>query len=406
MTSTDLVPVAERDTFGTLAPATHLAETLARTNFVPSAYRGKPAELAACILFGHELGIQPMNAMQKIHVVDGRPGLAAEAMRALVLNAGHEIVIETSSSTRAKVKGRRRGSEEWTSVEWTMDDAKRAGLEKKDNWRKYPADMLVARASARLCRFIFADVLGGLSYSLEELEDGFIEVEATEASDGDAPATQTRTAPAPRKAPAKKAAARKAAAPKPAPAPPAPGDAPPLPGEEGFDDIVDAELVEDDPPADEKPVEVRRAQMLVIKAREAGLDDDARHAVVSMVTGGRTESTKDVTSVETDMLVEIFERFTAGDEIAALVAEVMGGDPPDDDTVEDEPPGDGARPVDVDGWREAMKAGGIRNAQVLRWASEDAGALNREPPTNLAALLEDGELADLVWMRIADRSDG
>lgn len=408
MTSTDLVHVDDRTTFDMLGPAGELAERIARTEFVPKDLRNKADAIAACVLYGHELGIPPMQSLAKIHVVEGRPTMGAELMRAAVLRAGHDIWIDEATTTRVTVCGRRADwpEDRVAKVTWTMDDAKKAGLDGKQNWRKYPRAMLTARASSEMCRLNFPDVLGGISYSSEELEDGdVIDAEIVDEPNDAGPATQTRTAPAPRKAPAKKAAARKAAAPKPAPAPPAPGDAPPLPGEEGFDDIVDAELVEDDPPADEKPVEVRRAQMLVIKAREAGLDDDARHAVVSMVTGGRTESTKDVTSVETDMLVEIFERFTAGDDIAALVAEVMGGDPPDDDVIEVAPSGDGARPVDVDGWRDAMKAAGIRNAQVLRWASEDAGALNREPPTNLAALLEDGELADLEWMRIADRSD-
>ena len=418
MTSTDLVLADDRTptTFDMLGPAAELAGQIARTEFVPGALRNKADAITACVLYGHELGIPPMQALAKIHVIDGRPAMAAELMRATVLRAGHRIWVEEATSTRVTVCAHRTDwpDDQVAKVTWTMDDAKRAGLDSKQNWRKYPRAMLTARASSEMCRLNFPDVLGGISYSLEELEDGdVIDAELVDES-GDQPTpTQTRTGPAPRKAPAKKAAARKAAAPKPAPAPLAPEDAPPLPGEDGFDDVVDAVIVDDTPAepaggAEEKPLEVRRAQMLVIKAGEAGLDDEARHGIVRQVTGGRTQSTKDVTSTETDLLVQIFERVAAGEDLDEVIADVLGADPidePDPEPAPEPPAGDGGRPGDVDGWRDAMKAAGIRNAQVLRWASEDAGALNREPPTNLAALLEDGELADLVWMRITDRSD-
>jgi hypothetical protein len=148
-----------------------LAEGVAGTNFVPKALRGKTYEVAACILSGRELGVGPMEALQKIHVVDGKPTLSAELMRSLVLRAGHVIEFRTLTDSKVVIAGRRAGSESWTEVTWTTADAARIGVGGKDVWKKYPRQMLAARATSELCRLIFPDALAGLSYTPEEIED-------------------------------------------------------------------------------------------------------------------------------------------------------------------------------------------------------------------------------------------
>lgn len=145
-----------------------IARKIAGTDFVPKAYRGNVAAVAACVLAGREIGLQPMAALREIYIVNGTPGLKAEAMRALSLAAGHEIRYETSTDTRCVVKGRRRGEEEWTEVTFTAEQASKAGIKLGD----YPEDKLLARATSRLCRRIFADCLGGMPYAVEELEEG------------------------------------------------------------------------------------------------------------------------------------------------------------------------------------------------------------------------------------------
>lgn len=170
---TDLVPLQSGGfNLEVVAPLADLAGRIARTNFVPSALRGKPEETLAAMLTGNELGIMPMQALQKIHVVEGRPTLASELMRGLILQAGHEIWIEEKTTTRVTVCGKRRGSDHVGRVTWTTDDAKRAGLAGRPNWSKYPRAMLTARATAELARDLFPDIIGGL-YSREEAEDGF-----------------------------------------------------------------------------------------------------------------------------------------------------------------------------------------------------------------------------------------
>lgn len=212
--SVELVPSVTESSLALVSPAYALAERIAATEFVPTALRNKPDAVLAAILTGHELGIGPMQSLSKIHVIEGRPAMAAELMRALVLAAGHEVWVVESNNTKCTMGAKRQGSSREAVFTWTMDDAKRAGLEGRPNWRKYPRAMLLARASAELVRQMAPDVLGGIGMFAEEAD-----------GDLDAPAGETTTAPA-------KATTRKRAA-SPAPAlPAAPIDMPPLPDDE------------------------------------------------------------------------------------------------------------------------------------------------------------------------------
>lgn len=159
-----------RDWIELLEPAAALANQIAGTGFVPRALQGNPAGITAAILYGDELGLGPMQSLAKIAVIEGKPTLSAEAQRALILAAGHELRVDEATATRLTISGRRAGSTEWSSVTWTLDDAKRAGIAGKQNWRTYPRQMLAARATAELARLMFADVIGGLA-ATEEIED-------------------------------------------------------------------------------------------------------------------------------------------------------------------------------------------------------------------------------------------
>lgn len=153
-----------------LEPAARLAEVLARTEFVPKAFRGRPEAVAAAILYGHELGIGPLQALRGIDVVEGQPAPNAELMRALVLKSGHDVWVVESSGSRVRMAGRRAGSTHTVEVEWSLEMARAAGLASKDVWKRYPRAMLTARATTELCRLLFPDVIGGLSFLAEELE--------------------------------------------------------------------------------------------------------------------------------------------------------------------------------------------------------------------------------------------
>jgi hypothetical protein len=157
--------------------AASVAVSLAKTPFVPQSLRGgtpevTAANITAAILTGQEIGIQPMAALRSIDVIQGTPAMRAVALRALVQSAGHDVWVVEQTNTRAVVRGKRKGTDIEQTSTWTMDRAQALGLSGKDNWRKQPQAMLVARATSELCRLVAADVILGIPYSVEELEDG------------------------------------------------------------------------------------------------------------------------------------------------------------------------------------------------------------------------------------------
>lgn len=162
--------IVKRDTDGwaVVLPAVgDLATKIAQTEFVPDSLRGKPAAIAAAILYGRELGLEPMTSLRSVNVIKGKPALSAEAMRALVLAAGHDIRFQEMTSARCVIVGKRKGQDETTTVTFTMDDAKKMGVGGGQQYSKMPRQMLAARATAELCRLIFADTIGGLQVDIE-----------------------------------------------------------------------------------------------------------------------------------------------------------------------------------------------------------------------------------------------
>lgn len=148
-----------------------IASKLVTTEFVPAAYKNKPAEATAAILTGIEVGLGPMASLRSIVSVNGTPAMVALALRGLVQSKGHRIWVQESNETRAIVCGQRRGDERIQESLWTIDRATKLGVAGKDNWRKQPQNMLIARATSEVARLIASDVLMGVPYSVEELED-------------------------------------------------------------------------------------------------------------------------------------------------------------------------------------------------------------------------------------------
>ena len=290
-----------------LAPVGDLAAKIAGTDFVPKDFRGKPAAVAAAILFGREVGLPPVTALKNTYVVHGTPDLSAEAQRALVFAAGHEIEFVETTATRCKMRGRRRGSEDWTPASYTIDEAKQSGdYAKNSNYKTRPQEMLVARCTSRLCSMIFSDCTGGFSSSVNvPLPVG--EVESID--ENEAPAV-TVTQERPRK-PAQRRKTK--AAPAPAPTVEAAQDGPPLPGEDGYeelappepekpDDIADAEIVED---AEPSPAQVKALHAALNAAGLGTREDKLRFC--GEVVDREIGSSKDLTADEVSKCLDVLK---------------------------------------------------------------------------------------------------
>lgn len=172
-----------------LREVVYLAEQIADSPFVPTGLRGSVPAVAAAILAGRELDIPPMTALANIHVISGKTGLSALLMRGLIQSRGHDWEDVEVTDTRVVVRGRRKGKAEWTTASFNAAQAQAA----KIALHPYPQDKLYARASVRLARRIFADVIMGMPYSAEELEDGELD-EQTATTEQPAEQPKPRTA--------------------------------------------------------------------------------------------------------------------------------------------------------------------------------------------------------------------
>lgn len=177
----------------TIDEAMRFADMLSKSALVPKDYQGNPANCVIAMQWGMEIGLQPLQAMQSIAVINGRPAIWGDAMIALVKGSGLlERIVEDVGDTSATCTVKRRGEEE-VSRSFSMEDAKRAGLAGKQGpWTQYPKRMLQMRARAWALRDIFPDVLRGV-FVAEEAQDMPREKDITAESEQiPAPAT-TRT---------------------------------------------------------------------------------------------------------------------------------------------------------------------------------------------------------------------
>lgn len=172
--STDLAAWA-----GAMGDAMTLAKGLLGTAFVPEHFRGKPADTAVAIMKGAALGLDPVAALESIYVISGKPALYARSMVALVLARGHEVWTEEADATSVTVRGRRHGSSHVEESTWDTSRVKAAGLDRNRQYAVHPEAMLHARAAADVCRRIAPDVLAGLSYGVEELQEPAAEAKTT-----------------------------------------------------------------------------------------------------------------------------------------------------------------------------------------------------------------------------------
>lgn len=304
------------------------AQHIARSGLVPDAIRKSETSEADIMLVGltaQALGVTNLaTALQHVHVIDGKPAVsAALAIGVAEVHAGVMWMVEESTNERCRVRGRRRDwPSSWpdTVVEFTIDDARRAGLldeewvlfrwdgqakknkrvdrwdptggtprpewaradnrdaklSRRDPWHRYPAAMCLARATKMLAKALGAAALVGLRARPVDLDLDVEEIVGPDVATA-AEVDGLHVAEGPAEAPTD-------------------------------DDIVDAELVDDTP---DVVSEAWRRWWFANPGK--GLSDDERHAVVHFATDGRTGSLAEVRNSERDAVKAVTERLTAGD---------------------------------------------------------------------------------------------
>jgi len=137
--------------------------------FIPQHLKTE-GEVAAAIIAGRELGLQPMTALRSIYLVNGKVGLSADMQLALMKRAGirHEWIADGSDCKAARLKLERNGDRPYIQS-YTIEDADRAGLLRNPTWKAHTPAMLRARCVSSAGRAYAPDVLSGV-YVPEELE--------------------------------------------------------------------------------------------------------------------------------------------------------------------------------------------------------------------------------------------
>lgn len=160
---------------------------LVKGNLLPEALLGKPEAVMTILLYGHELGISPVRAINAIHVIEGRPSISANLMLTLVRERipSFQLEVVEASPKVSTIRHRRTREDDWQTSSYTIEEATMADLVKptkngnKSTWLKHPTDMLFARNVSRICRWNYSDVLAGMVHTPEELEEAALrDVEA------------------------------------------------------------------------------------------------------------------------------------------------------------------------------------------------------------------------------------
>jgi hypothetical protein len=157
-----LVPFAELSLSDTVV----LGKTLAASGYFQDTREA--AQAVVKILAGRELGFGPIASMTGIYIVKGRVTLSANLIAAAVKGSGRYNYRVTKHDAEICSITFYEGGEIIGTSTFSMNDAAQAGLG-GDNWKKYPRNMLFARAMSNGAKWYCADVFGGPVYTPDEL---------------------------------------------------------------------------------------------------------------------------------------------------------------------------------------------------------------------------------------------
>jgi hypothetical protein len=149
---------------------------LAKSKIVPPSFRGKDADIFSALVLGDSMGLNPMQSLLQIHVINGRPAMSAQLMLAVAKRTYPKMRVKVSGETINK-------SQYWGECTIQVDDnsapytarwdhikVAQYGLAGKDNYQKQPENMCRWRAVTEALRFCVPDAILGM-YSVDEAQD-------------------------------------------------------------------------------------------------------------------------------------------------------------------------------------------------------------------------------------------
>ena len=143
---------------------------IAPSTILPTAYRGNAANAFVAAETGAALGLEPLQALASIAVINGRATLSSDLMAAVIRRAGHTLrIVENNHESVTATLIRADDKTFKFEVTWDKDKATKAGLwGQKGPWSQYPTHMLRARAITEVARQGASEALMGMIYSPED----------------------------------------------------------------------------------------------------------------------------------------------------------------------------------------------------------------------------------------------
>lgn len=175
---------------------------LAPSTILPTAYRGSAANAFVAAETGAALGLEPLQALASIAVINGRATLSSDLMAAVIRRAGHTLrIVENSPESVTATLIRADDKSFKFEVTWDKAKAVKAGLwGQRGPWSQYPTQMLRARAITEVARQGASEALMGMIYSPEDfgatITDTGEVIEAEIVDTHDAPAQKPAAKPA------------------------------------------------------------------------------------------------------------------------------------------------------------------------------------------------------------------
>lgn len=181
-----------------------LAQMFASSELVPKNFRNRPMDVLVAIQMGVEIGLPPMQALQSIAVINGRPSVWGDGFLALIVGSplyqDHDEYYEVDGqrrdgltvedlrkdSTVAVCTFVRRGKGTPVTRRFSVGQARKAGLlgkgqegqgSKEGPWTNYPDRMLSMRARSWAGRDAYPDLLRGIRTAEEAMDTPDTEIE-------------------------------------------------------------------------------------------------------------------------------------------------------------------------------------------------------------------------------------
>ena len=146
---------------------------LCKSSLVPPTFRNKPHEVMSALILGYSLGLNEMQALLEINVIQGRPSISTKLMIALVKKQYTKckfLWIRDTEKESVTLTLKLNDDCEGFTTTWDIPRASKMNLMGRDQYKKQLMTMLSWRCASEAIRFMAPDCVLGL-YSQDEAMD-------------------------------------------------------------------------------------------------------------------------------------------------------------------------------------------------------------------------------------------